>query len=111
MSTHSLIGILFDENIEYVYCHFDGNPEHMLPILTQNYAKSIEAFELVSLGNLSGIGTDGAVAYHRDRGESWSHNQPEQGASMDEFKAAMTRLYAEPGYLFDRDKKEWLHVK
>ena len=111
MSTHSLIGILFDDNIEYVYCHFDGYPEHVLPILSQNFAKSDEAFELVSLGNLSGIGADDVVAYHRDRGEGWEANQPVQGASMEEFKCAMERLYARHGYLFDCSKKEWLHSK
>ena len=111
MSTHSLIGILFDDNIEYVYCHFDGYPEHMLPILRQNYGDSTQAFELVSLGNLSSIGSESVVAYHRDRGESWDNNKPVQGASMEEFKTDMERLYADHGYIFDCGKNEWRHVR
>ncbi|MCF6199923.1 MAG: hypothetical protein L3J67_11125 [Hyphomicrobiaceae bacterium] len=111
MSTHSLIGILFDDNIEYVYCHFDGYPEHMLPILTQKYANNTKAFELVSLGNLSYISQEGAEAFHIDQGEGWEGNQPVQGASMGEFKSDMERLYADHGYLFDCQKKQWLHIK
>ena len=113
MSTHSRIGILFDGNIEHVYCHFDGYPEHMLPVLNKNYCNDTEAFALVSLGNLSCIDMDPdkTEAYHKDRGEDWDKNEPIQGDSMNEFKQAMSDEYAQHGYLFDCNKHKWIHVK
>ncbi|RUM42436.1 MAG: hypothetical protein DSY80_07120 [Desulfocapsa sp.] len=112
MSTHSRIGILFDGNIEHVYCHFDGYPEYMLTILTQNYADETQAFELVALGNLSFVGTNinETEAYCRDRKESWFSCHPIQGDTIQEFKQKMEEEHANHGYLFDCDKGVWTHI-
>ena len=38
MSTNSRIGILHEDGTtETIYCHWDGYPEHQMPILTKHY--------------------------------------------------------------------------
>lgn len=37
MSTNSRIGILHEDGTtETIYCHWDGYPEHQMPILTKH---------------------------------------------------------------------------
>ena len=69
-----------------IYCHYDGYPSYMLPMLKENYNTPAKAKALVNLGNLSYVqkrlkprkGEEHSfekpakgvtVAYHRDRGE------------------------------------------
>ena len=84
MSTRSNIGIRnTDGTIEYIYCHFDGYPEHNGEILTQYYTNDNRVKELLKLGDLSVLGKfigekqdfdnrikDYCLAYGRDRGET-----------------------------------------
>lgn len=84
MSTRSNIGIRnTDGTIEYIYCHFDGYPEHNGEILTQYYTNVNRVKELLKLGDLSVLGKfigekqdfdkrvkDCCLAYGRDRGET-----------------------------------------
>ena len=37
MSTHCGIAIKSEKGYEVVYCHHDGAPSYMLPMLTENY--------------------------------------------------------------------------
>lgn len=87
MSTRSLIGRLINKDeVEYIYCHFDGYPSHHLPILTTHYNNEEIVKELIAGGGLSvlkeninppdGVShsydnkTEGVcVYYHRDRNE------------------------------------------
>lgn len=84
MSTRSNIGIRnLDGTVEYIYCHFDGYPEHNGKILTENYTNINRVNELLKLGDLSVLGKfigekqdfdnrvrDYCLAYGRDRGET-----------------------------------------
>ena len=84
MSTRSNIGIRnADGTIKYIYCHFDGYPEHNGKILTENYTNINRVNELLKLGDLSVLGKfigekqdfdnrvrDYCLAYGRDRGET-----------------------------------------
>jgi len=84
MSTRSNIGVRnLDGTVEYIYCHFDGYPEHNGKILTENYTNINRVNELLKLGDLSVLGKfigekqdfddrvrDCCLAYGRDRGET-----------------------------------------
>jgi len=84
MSTRSNIGILnSDGTVDYIYCHFDGYPEHNGKILNEHYTTEEKVRELIGLGDLSMLGENigekqsfevrvkgCCLAYGRDRGES-----------------------------------------
>ena len=83
------------KQLKPIYCHWDGYPEYILPILNENYNTDKKVIELMSLGNLSSLGAkvkpdegekhsfnspadNVTVAYHRDRGEGlefWGNRQ------------------------------------
>lgn len=72
MATRSNIGIKnTDGSIEMIYCHWDGYPDHHLPILTEHYNTEDKVRELLALGDISVLAerTERVIAYHRDRGE------------------------------------------
>ena len=71
MSTRSLIGYEKENgDIEFVYCHWDGYPEHQLPILTQHYNTREKAIELVSKGGMSALCEDiNEIEFYAKRGE------------------------------------------
>lgn len=92
MSTHCGIAIKTEKGYEAIYCHHDGYPDYMWPMLTENYNSEELAAKLVSLGDASFIdeklepasdfhkfGTPEpgvCMFYHRDRGEDWSSTHP-----------------------------------
>ena len=57
MSTRSVIGLYDDTtgNVAYVYCHFDGYPEHMVPALKRYADKETVFNEIISLGGFSSL--------------------------------------------------------
>jgi hypothetical protein len=72
MATRSTIALDLDKNhVKVIYCHFDGYPEHHLPILTEHYNTVEKINELLDLGDLSvlNITPDTCIAYGRDRYE------------------------------------------
>ena len=87
MSTHCGIAIKTEKGYETIYVHFDGYPEYMWPMLTENYNSEELAAKLVSMGDAScidekldpsdkshrfGRREEGvSVFYHRDRGDDW----------------------------------------
>ena len=89
MSTQCGIAIKTEKGYETIYCHHDGYPEYMWPMLTKNYNSEELATKLVSFGDASYIDTkleptydfhkfgtpepDVCMFYHRDRGEDF-HN-------------------------------------
>jgi hypothetical protein len=98
MATRSNIGIMDDDgSIRSIYCHWDGYPEHQVPILTQHYATTEQVESLIALGNLSVLGTSigekhdfdadrgyarkmgWCMAYGRDRGEADQHAEAHTG--------------------------------
>ena len=84
MATRSRIGILRNNVVQSIYCHWDGYVEHHGPILLEHYNAYEKISELMNLGNISSLAPkiaptgnhsfdepedDVVVAYHRDRGE------------------------------------------
>ena len=88
MSTNSGIALRSGETFQTIYCHWDGYPENMLPILRGHYNSTELAAKLISYGDASFIDKkleptpgvahtfmmpeqDVCVFYHRDRGDAW----------------------------------------
>lgn len=93
MSTHCGIAVKQDTGYMVVYCHHDGYPEYMLPMLRDNYNTEELAVKLVNFGDASSIReklepTTAAhsfnkpednvcIFYNRDLKESWFDVSPE----------------------------------
>lgn len=86
MATRSHIGIKQSNGtIDYIYCHYDGYPDHNGSILVNHYQNIDKANQLLNLGNLSILSEEigeqqdfddrsthrdnWCLAYGRDRGE------------------------------------------
>lgn len=93
MSTNSGIALRSGETFQTIYCHWDGHPRTMLPILRDHYNSVGLAAKLISYGDASSIEKklepdpsrphsfsdyqdDVCVFYHRDRGDDWLSCQP-----------------------------------
>ena len=104
MSTRSTIRMVLPtgECSKVSYCHWDGYPSNMLPLLTENYDTIEKVKELINLGNLSYLGKrvkpaegeahsfespapDVTVAYHRDRDEDlkWTTDKEQYNYKFD----------------------------
>ena len=87
MGTRSHIGKkLQDGTIKYIYCHWDGYPEHNGAILKEHYTDEAKIDALLELGDLSSLGEEigeqqdfdiisthndqWCLAYGRDRGKT-----------------------------------------
>ena len=55
MSTHCGIAIKTEKGYETIYCHWNGYPEYMLPMLNNNYKSEELAKKLISFGDASSI--------------------------------------------------------
>lgn len=92
MSTNAGIAVRTGGTFQTIYCHWDGSPNHMLPMLRNNYNSLELANKLVSMGDASIIEKklepdpaephdfdnyqeDVCVFYHRDRGDSWESSR------------------------------------
>ena len=107
MATRSNIAIqLSPTKVLSIYCHWDGYPNHHLPILKEHYNTKEKVLELLSEGNISSLRKncslpeghsfdtpveDFTVYYGRDRGES---NQEAKVLNMNNW------FQQEYGYLF-----------
>ena len=92
MSTQCGIAVKVEDGYKTIYCHQDGYPDYMWPMLTDNYNSEELATKLISLGyayyidkkleptsDFHKFGTpepDVSMFYHRDRGEAWVSTQP-----------------------------------
>lgn len=66
MATRSAIAIQNKDNsFDVVYCHWDGYPQHHLPILQEKYGKAAAVRKLLSKGDISSLETD----------EDWQRNK------------------------------------
>jgi hypothetical protein len=111
MATRSYIGVRnTDASVDYIYCHFDGYPEHNGAILREHYSNINRVNELLNLGDLSVLGKfigekmdfnkrvqDTCLAYGRDRGES---NVSKKNSGYDEL---ITNQNVDYVYVFDGD--------
>lgn len=121
MSTRSNIGILYlDGSVRMIYCHWDGYPDYMVPVLTKCYNTLEKVSELLLLGDLSSLRErvapsvgeshtydkpvdDITIAYHRDRGEAihaarFFDNKEKAKAKMEEYL-----------YLFNQKTGKWIY--
>lgn len=91
MSTNSAIALRSGDTYQTIYCHWDGHPKTMFPMLRNNYNSLELVAKLISYGDASSIDKkleptgqhtfmkpeDGVcVFYHRDRGDDWLSCQP-----------------------------------
>jgi len=111
MATRSYIGVRnTDASVDYIYCHFDGYPEHNGKILTEHYSNINRVNELLNLGDLSVLGQfigekmdfdkriqNTCLAYGRDRGES---NVDKKNSGYDTLITDQSVDYV---YVFDGD--------
>jgi hypothetical protein len=111
MATRSYIGVRnTDASVDYIYCHFDGYPEHNGAILREYYSNINRVNELLNLGDLSVLGKfigekmdfnkrvqDTCLAYGRDRGES---NVDKKNSEYDKLITDQSVDYV---YIFDGD--------
>ena len=103
MSTNSGIALRQGDTYLTIYCHWDGHPKTMLPILRENYNSFELANKLISHGDASSIDKkleptpgvahtfmmpekDVCVFYHRDRGDDWFSCQPARYTKKELFK-------------------------
>lgn len=117
MATRSLIGVVLPNNsVQYVYCHWDGYPEHNGKILQENYNSQKLAELVTSLGDISSLQKhfsptgehffgnpqkDVTVLYGRDRGDQ--DCSPTIVKSTEEYKNLFLSSWYEYGYLFMND--------
>ena len=92
MGTRSRIGVMHGDKLKSVYCHWDGYLSNNGKIL-QNHYDSAKANHLVSLGDLSSLGTtigekhdfdtrtDCCTFYGRDRDETGTESHCRSPAS------------------------------
>ena len=58
MGTRSAIGYLEPSgSVRAVYCHWDGYPEHQLPILEKHYSSTDKVKDLIRPGSMSSLRT------------------------------------------------------
>ena len=111
MATRSYIGVRnTDGSVDYIYCHFDGYPEHNGAILREHYSNINRVNELLNLGDLSVLGkfigekqdfdkrvVGNCLAYGRDRGES------NVGKRRNAYSMLITDQSVDYVYIFDGD--------
>jgi hypothetical protein len=98
MATRSNIIANLNEVWHCIYCHFDGYPRHMGPLLLSHYRTPEALAALMELGDLSTLDASPSappaehsfakpiegfcVAYHRDRGDAWLDAQPAKSMAL-----------------------------
>lgn len=110
MGTPATIAIKTDTGYKAIYCHWDGYPSYMYPLLRDWYGTQERAEALVSFGDASSIHKrlvpsqdsghsfdkpeeDVCVFYHRDRGEPWTQNEPEFCLTKEEVLSSQYYTY------------------
>lgn len=78
MATRSKIGIVTDEGIRCIYCHWDGYIEHNGRILFENYTTTEQVTALIDGGDLTTLAEtlEDCEYYARDRGDPYEAVKP-----------------------------------
>lgn len=121
MSTHSFIGIIENNIIKGIYCHFNGFLEGNGKMLFEHYQDDDKIKNLISLGSISCVNKevnptenhdfdhpqkDVVIAYHRDRGEELEIDMFD---NIKDFKQYVNSFYFQYSYI--RYNKKWYVVK
>lgn len=109
MPTRSLVGYKTRTDhgigcIKYIYVHYDGYPEDMLPKL-ENYNSFSKVCDLVRLGNLESLGSniEGCFRFKEDGGTVYS-------LINDSFVSRARFNRCDFCYVFDNDEWNWFKV-
>lgn len=122
MATNSYIAVKHGEQCKTIYCHNDGYPDYMYPMLRDWYGTKERAESLVEFGDASFIDKrlvpslgsghcfgrpeeDVSIFYHRDRGEDWNHNKPRFYSKQE---VVQQMYYA---YIFEEDNQWHIYIK
>lgn len=124
MATHSAIGYALPSGkVKAVYCHWDGNPSHQLPILEAHYNSLPKVRALIKPGSMSSLRTkhkwngeqrDPQPLYHHERGDGpWSAGDGSYGEAPSSVPYAEARRHwrdhgCEHLYVF-RPGYGWFH--
>lgn len=117
MATRSTIGIEVDGKIVAVSCHWDGYLEHNGEILYRHYQNTQKVLELISLGDMSSLGSEigekhdfdeqnrnGWTTYYtRDRGES------ELDSKQFDSRKDMVEWYWDSEYYYLWCENKWIY--
>jgi hypothetical protein len=72
MATHAYIGVSGPEGpnptVKFIYCHWDGYPEHVGMILSKHFDTPFKVNKLIELGDISSLGEtlDKTVFYRKN---------------------------------------------
>lgn len=115
MATRSAIAtVQKDGTVDAIYCHWDGYPEHHLPILTTEYNTASKARKLIAPGDISCLKTgvdwfgkpkDLGPLYYIDRGETGCDPR---NMYESEFKQFAKNCGCEHIYIYT-PRKGWKH--
>ena len=96
MGTRSRIGVVNPGGtITSIYCHWDGYPEHHLPILTGHYTTKDKVADLLALGSLSTLGPE--IGVRHDFG--WTSQVPYELQAEHPWKRMCTSHFRDQGDL------------
>ena len=109
MSTRSHIGVKnTNGTVDYIYCHFDGYPEHNGKILTEHYQDMDKVNALMKLGNLSSLAEEIGEKHNFDnRVRNWCHaygrdrEETHQSAGTAKITDLLTNDNVDYVYIFD----------
>jgi hypothetical protein len=79
MSTRTIVSAKMRGKVYSIYCHHDGYPEHMAPVLLEHYNTQEQVEALILLGNTSTIyeTPEECCPYSRGEGaEPYENNAP-----------------------------------
>ncbi|KAA1258125.1 hypothetical protein LF1_06400 [Rubripirellula obstinata] len=103
MSTRAILAIrLPDETILATYLHFDGYPDHVMPILTSGYVDPDEALELIQAGEIRSLSPRPELPKYFE-----TSRRTNELKSADELMSLAQYLNAEHVYLMT--EKGWTH--
>jgi hypothetical protein len=99
MATRSAIGYALPSGkVRAVYCHWDGNPSHHLPILEKHYASLPKVRALIKPGSMSSLRTE----------ETWTSEYQRDANGKADFDAPRTKLRdPQPLYHHERGAGPW----
>lgn len=102
MATRSNIGVLQDDGtIKAIYCHWDGDPEHVGATLANHYDSHEKASELIALGDISSLSTTlELTAEAVYKGEDKQGTQARTFKNADEWREYASEQWAEYLYLY-----------
>ena len=121
MSTRAMIGMRMpDGGVRAVYCHHDGYPTGVGAILGGWYKTPEQVESLLTLGDLSALGTNlviDTIAYHRDQGEAFT--PPRRYRNVNGYQKTRCILGADYLYLYDNGRwllygitsEDWIELK